>query len=266
MPEETNKAEAIEEIKKDADTDAKKVPAKKKTKRKPKSTVRKSKGNKHSSTQRYLPIAEIRNNTVLLKNGGLRAVLEVEALNFNLKSETEQQGIIAGYQSFINSITFPIQIVVRSRRVNIAPYLKEIKLMAKNQKNPLLKKQTESYAMFVEKVVEVADIMKKKFYVIVPLDDQAIQQKKSTLRQLFSWLQIDDSGGRAVQRYKSFVSKHTKLIDRLNLVQSGLNSIGLITHRLNTKELIELYYETYNPHASAVQKLNEDLNLDQFAI
>src|SRR5438270_10861132 len=89
----------------------------------PKSTVRNRKKGALTSTQRFLPIAEIRGDTVLLKNGGYRAVLEVEALNFNLKSETEQQGIISGYEAFVNTISFPLQIVIRSAKMNIDPYL-----------------------------------------------------------------------------------------------------------------------------------------------
>lgn len=250
------------EAKKSADAKSKKK------EKKPKSTVRnRNKQNSKAAAQRFVPIAEIRNDTVLLKNGGMRAVLEVEALNFNLKSETEQKGIIAGYQAFINSLNFPIQIVVNSRRVNIDPYIKDIRSMAKNQQNPLLKKQTESYAQFVEKVVEVADIMTKKFYVIVPLDDEEQGRgQPQALKQFFSWMQIDDSESKAVQRYKSFMGKHTKLMDRINLVQSGLNSIGLLSHRVKTRDLIELYYKTYNPKISADQKLNKNLNTDNLVL
>ena len=239
-------------------------PKKQKKKKKAKDSVRKRNAqNAKAAAQRFVPIAEIRNDTVLLKNGGMRAVLEVEALNFNLKSETEQKGIISGYQSFINSINFPLQIVVNSRRVNIDPYLKEIRTMAKNQQNELLKNQTESYVKFVEKVVEVADIMTKRFYVVVPLDDEEQGRgQPNSMKQFFSWMQIDDSESRAVQRYKSFVHKHTKLIDRINLVQSGLNAIGLIAHRVKTRDLIELYYKTYNPKISADQKLSKDPNTD----
>ena len=239
-----------------------------KKKKKIKSTVRKRKENSRAAMQRFLPIAEIRNDTVLLKSGGLRAVLEIEALNFNLKSETEQKGIIAGYQAFINSLNFPVQVVVSSRKVNIDPYIKEIRNMAAGQDNELLRNQTESYATFVEKVVEVADIMKKKFYVIVPLDDVENDKggQAGAFKQLFSWLQIDDSEARAVQRYKSFLGKHTRLVDRMNLVQSGLNSIGLLSRRMNTRDLIELYYQTYNPETSADQKLGSNINTENLVL
>jgi Fe2+ transport system protein B len=221
-------------------------------------TVRKRKGNNKAASQRYVPIAEIRNDTVILKTGGLRAVMDVEALNFNLKSETEQQGIIAGYQAFINTLSFPVQVVIRSRKVNIDPYISQIRDIARKQENDLLRDQTIAYANFIEKIVDVADIMTKKFYIIIPLDDS--QEKKSALSNFFKWLGLDDTEAKAIQRYRDFVQKHSKLKDRINLVESGLNNIGLITKRLTTGQLIELYYQSYNPHTSQEQKLQDNIN------
>ena len=220
--------------------------------------VRRRKRNKKIATQRFVPISEIRNDTVLLKKGGLRAVLEVETLNFNLKSETEQQGIIAGYESFINTLTFPLQIVIRSTKVNIDPYIEQIRQKAAVQDNDLLREQTESYGLFVEKIVEVADIMLKRFLVVVPLDDT--EEKKSPLSQFFSWIGIDDSKAKITYHRKYFNEKASKLKDRVNLVDAGLRNIGLSTRRLSTMELIEMYYEIYNPTTSQEQKLPKDLN------
>ena len=126
-------------------------------------TVRKKKKAFSLSTQRYLPIAEIREDTVLLKNGGLRSFLKVNSINFNLKSEIEQQGIIAGYQSFVNTLIFPIQILIRSTKLNIDPYIQSMKNRAGNQSSPLLKEQTLDYADFMEKLVDIADIMQKNY-------------------------------------------------------------------------------------------------------
>lgn len=223
-----------------------------------KDTVRKRLKGTKAATQRFVPISEIRNDTVILKKGGLRAVLEVEALNFNLKSETEQQGIIAGYESFINTLVFPLQIVVRSTKVNIDPYIESIRGMASKQENELLREQTEAYANFMEKIVEVADIMQKRFLVVVPLDDA--EEKKSALSQFFGWLGIDDSSSKVNSRRKYFMEKAAKLKERVNLVESGLHNVGLRTRRLSTMELIELYYKIYNPKTSQEQKLPQDLN------
>ncbi|TSC58324.1 MAG: hypothetical protein Greene041662_769 [Candidatus Peregrinibacteria bacterium Greene0416_62] len=222
-----------------------------------KSTVRNGKKDAHASTQRFMPIAEIRNDTVLLKNGGLRAVLQIEPLNFNLKSELEQQGIIAGYEAFVNTLTFPIQIVLRSTNVNIDPYMEQTRAQAEKQKNPLLKAQTEAYAAFIEKIVDVADIMQKRFFVIIPLDDVPGQAAKrpGLLNQFLSWISVDDTGSKAGTRYRHFPEKSIQLKDRVQQVQAGLHNLGLNSRRLPTQDLIELYYQVYNPKASQEQKL-----------
>lgn len=229
------------------------MPEKKPTTGQAKDTVRSRKKSSLTSTQRFLPIAEIRNDTVMLKNGGLRAVLQVEALNFNLKSETEQLGIISGYQAFVNSLNFPIQIVVRSSKIDIDPYLNQIRALAAKQQNPLLKEQTVAYADFVEKLVDVADIMQKKFYVVVPLD--GAPRKRTLIEQFFGWMSPDDSMAKATARQKDFIRQAPLLKDRVNLVMTGLENIGLSSNRLSTQELIEMYYQIYNPHTSQEQKL-----------
>ncbi len=226
--------------------------------RKPiKSTVRNGKKKLHGSTQRFLPIAEIRNDTVLLKNGGLRAVLKVEPLNFNLKSETEQQGIIAGYEGFVNTLTFPVQVVVRSTKVNIDPYMEQTRIQAERQTNPLLKAQTEAYATFIEKIVDVAEIMQKRFFVVVPLDDFSLSAGKrpGLLTQFMGWVGVDDTGAKTAARYRSFPDKSIQLKDRVQQVQAGLHNVGLNSNRLSTQELIELYYQIFNPKTSQEQKI-----------
>lgn len=228
-----------------------------------KSTVRSRKKSALVSTQRFLPIAEIRSDTVMLKNGGLRAVLQVEALNFNLKSETEQQGIIAGYEGLVNTLTFPLQIVVRSSKMNIDPYLAALRDLGEKQQNPLLKNQTFSYANFVEQLIDVADIMQKRFYVVVPLDQSARQ--RGLLEQFFSWISPDDSTVKAAQRSRDFAAGGRSLKDRVNLMQAGLENIGLMCKRLSTHQLIELYYQIYNPKTSQEQKLpgEDQLKVDR---
>ncbi|MBI3331819.1 TraC family protein [Candidatus Peregrinibacteria bacterium] len=222
----------------------------------PKSTVRQRKKNTLSSTQRFVPIGEIRNDTVLLKNGGFRAVLSVEALNFNLKSETEQQGIISGYESFVNTLHFPLQVVLRSSKMNIDPYLTQLRAIADKQQNDLLRDQTNAYASFVEKLVDVADIMQKRFFVIVPFDHTI--RKKSLVEKFFGWISPDDRSAKASQRNRDFTEASKQLKDRVNLVTTGLENIGLTSHRLSTHELIELYYQIYNPQTSQEQKLPGD--------
>ncbi|MDO8648907.1 MAG: hypothetical protein Q7R81_03925 [Candidatus Peregrinibacteria bacterium] len=221
-----------------------------------KSTVRQRKKTQASSAQRFLPIAEIRNDTVLLKNGGMRAILLVEAINFNLKSEAEQQGIIAGYQSFVNTLTFPIQIVIRSARLNIDPYLSQLRTIASMQQNELLRNQTVAYASFVEHLVDVADIMQKHFYIVVPMDTST--HKKTFLEKFFEWMHQDDTVARASQRNREFLDHSKELQDSIELISTGLENIGLKTRRVLTHELVELYYQIYNPKTAQEQHLPEE--------
>lgn len=232
-----------------------------------KDTIRARRKNYAVSTQRYLPIAEIKEDTVLLKNGGLRAVLKVTSLNFNLKSEIEQQGIIAGYQGFVNTLIFPIQIVVRSARLNIDPYIETLEEQAKKHSSELLKSQTLDYADFMEKLVNVADIMQKSFYIIVPMDGTT-KPKRSLLTRFFDWLNVDDTRAKALQRSREFKALSKVLRDRITLLQSGLENIGVKVRRLTTQELVQLYYSTYNSETSQKQKLGtpEDMGIDKSTI
>jgi len=224
-----------------------------------KSTVQARKRKALATTQRFLPVAEIRGNAMMLKNGGMRAVLEVEALNFNLKSETEQQGIIAGYGSFVNSLTFPIQISIRSTRTNIDEYLGKVKESGQQQKSQLLRDQTDSYVRFMQKLIEVADIMEKRFYVVIPLDHSV--RKKTLVEQFLDWMHLDDTLGKASARNREFPGLIKQLNERCELVLSGLTNIGLHARRLDTRELIELMYKVYNPKTSQLEKIPADTDL-----
>ncbi len=222
-----------------------------------KSTVRTRQSGTSASTQRYLPVAEIRNNTIVLKNGGMRGVLAIEALNFNLKSETEQQGIIAGYGSFVNTLDFPLQIMIRSTKTNIDDYLKQVREIGNKHENELLKNQTLAYANFMQKLIEMADIMQKRFYVIVPVDHSV--RHKTMFEQFFDWIHPDDSSAKASTRSHEFTSASSKLTERMDLISSGLSNVGLHVKRLNTRDLIELLYQTYNPKTAQIQKLPMDI-------
>ena len=231
-------------------------------------TVRARKGSGVSaSTQRYLSIAEIKNDTILLKNGGMRAVLAIEAINFNLKSEVEQKAIIAGYGSFVNTLTFPIQIIVRSTKTNIDEYLQNLHAIENTQQNELLKTQTGAYLAFMERLVSIADIMQKRFFVVVPFDHSL--RHKTKVEQFFDWMSPDDSSGKALQRSKEFYRGSKLLGERVDLVSSGLTNIGLHIRRLPTRDLIEVFYQIYNPKTAQTQKLpknEEELNLEEAAL
>lgn len=228
-------------------SDEQKLPARK-------NSVRGGKKNEATAVQRFLPIAEIKQDTVVLKNGGIRAVLGVTSMNFSLKSDDEQQAIINSYQQFLNSVTFPIQIVVRSTKLNVDSYIADLERRAAEQKNPLLKEQTLDYAHYIDRLIDVSDIMQKRFFVVIPMDPVGAI-KVSFLQKYLSWLNPGDTREKALTRKRQFDELFATLRDRVTIVQSGLSSVGLASERLTTSELIELYYEIYNPGTSREQKL-----------
>lgn len=135
---------------------------------------------KDSSTQRYLPFSEIRENIMIMKDGSSRMVLKVHAMNFNLKSTEEQDAIIISYQRFLNSLNFPIQIVIRSVKVDIESYINRLKNLALKQSNTLLQEQTYKYVDFLTNLVDLAQIMKKEFYIIIPHDMENNESVRKT--------------------------------------------------------------------------------------
>lgn len=212
-----------------------------------------------ASTQTHLKIGEIRDNILVLKNGGVRAVLKTTSINFNLKSEEEQKAIIYSYQSFLNSLEFPIQILVRSKKLNIDSYIEQVHELGDKQKNSLLQEQTYEYADFVRKLVDYADIMEKEFYVIIPFDPMraADAAKGNSIQAFFQNMAPRDSYTDIKTRHAEFNRLKKALMQRVNIVESGLENCGLKTNQLQTMELIELFYGIYNPNVSKSSKLKD---------
>lgn len=223
-----------------------------------KDTVRQSKKVVGTATQLYLPISEIRDDTIVLKNGGVRAILETSSINFNLKSETEQDAIIYSYQSFLNSLEFPIQIVVHSRRLEIDNYIQKLKQIQEQQNNHLLKNQTAEYIEYITRLVEYADIMEKKFYVTVSYNPPRAE-KLNIFEKFWQSLHPRDSFTAIQQRHGEFEELKKRLAQRVNIVTSGLENCGLKTEMLKTQQLIEVFYKIYNPITSRNQKLENVL-------
>lgn len=226
-----------------------------------KDTVKNKKTSSAQGTQLYLNIAEIKDNVVVLKNGGLRAVLQTSSINFNLKSEEEQNAIIYSYQNFLNSLDFPIQIVVQSRKLDIDKYIENVKEFGEKHVNPLLKEQTNQYCDYIHKLVEYADIMEKKFYVIVPYDPYRAR-KENMLKKFLNYISSGDTIENIRRRHKEFEEMEKNLMERVNAVMVGLENCNLRVAQLSTANLIELFYETYNPFSSRNQKLEELAKID----
>lgn len=203
--------------------------------------------------QSYLNIAEIREDVVVLKDGTLRAVLLVSSINFSLKSEDEQNAIVQAYMQFLNSLDFPIQVVIQSRRMNIDDYMNKLKEAEMVQKNELLRNQIVDYRSYVRQLVDLAEIMQKRFYLVVPLDP-SYEGKKGIMDRLSSILTPLVTIRLTEERFKSH---KTALMLRVNNVISGLQGMSLNAVMLDTQSLIELYYTVYNPELFETQRMSD---------
>lgn len=197
---------------------------------------------KTEPTQKYLKVSEVKNDTIVLKDGGLRAVLAVSSTNFALKSEEEQNAIIAGYQNFLNSLEFPVQVLMHSRILDIEGYLTKLRGLASAQTNELLRIQMTEYIEYVAKLVEFANIMSKTFYVIVPYSARG-EKKETFLGKVGN---LFNPTAQITSHEEGFERAKIHLDERVSHVSSALGSIGLRSILLDTRELIELLYESYN--------------------
>jgi type IV secretory pathway VirB4 component len=201
--------------------------------------------------QKNLALAEIKNDTVLMKDGTLRAVLMVSSINFALKNEDEQQAIVSAYVSFLNGLDHPLQIVIQSRQLNIKPYLEKLAQKEREQPNELLRMQIADYRSFVAELVSLGKIMSKNFYVVVPFDP--LSNKKRGF-----WSRASEVLNPAVTvrlKDERFLKRKYDLDQRVRQIESGLTGMGLEVVRLDTQSLIELFYSTYNPDIALSEPL-----------
>lgn len=210
---------------------------------------------KGQSTQQYLDVEEIRDGVMVLRDGGLRAIVMVSSMNFALKSSEEQEAIIYAYQSFLNSLEFPIQIVVQSRQLDIDAYLDTLRKMEAEQSSELLRIQTAEYIEYVAQLVELSHIMSKSFYIVVPFSPQE-GKKESWLDKVFNPTKS------MVHRETDFKRYRDLLMQRVDHIATGLQGVGLRIALLETQELIELLYNTYNPATFQQETLTDVNKLD----
>lgn len=208
---------------------------------------------KTKTTQEFLPINEIRDGVVVLKGGGLRMVLICSSLNFSLKSPDEQQAILLQYQNFLNSLDFPIQIFLNSRKLDIRPYIEILENRQKEQTNELIKIQTKEYIQFIKKFTDEVNVMAKSFFIVIPYDPLVIDSAK------MGWLSKVLPGSKSATpktKQNVFEENKTQLEQRVAVVEQGLGRFGVRTAPLGTEELVELYFKIFNPGETAVPSLN----------
>ncbi len=201
-----------------------------------------STGKKAESTQKYLSMAEVKGDTVIMKDGSLRSVVAVSSTNFALKSEDEQNALTGAYQNFLNALDFPIQILMHSRVLEIQDYLEKLRGLAAGQTNELLRIQMTEYIEYVARLVEYANIMSKNFYVVIPytLGEPMKDTLMSKVKKIFN------PAVNIAMKEEEFEKAGEKLEERVSQVMGGLGVMGLRTMKLNTEDLIELLYQSYN--------------------
>jgi len=197
--------------------------------------------------QQFVPIKEIRDGVIILKDGGLRAVVLASSINLSLKSADEQRAVIMQFQSFLNSLDFSVEICVQSRRLDIRPYLTLLENRLREIEEPLLKVQTREYIEFIRNFTETVNIMTKSFFVVVPYSSAAATAGGglTAFSNLFFGKKKEASKKSSAEL--DFEEKRSQLNQRLGMIESGLSRMGIRTAKLGTEEAVELFYKVFNP-------------------
>lgn len=217
-----------------------------------------------TSTQRYLPFSQIRDNVIIMKDSSARVVLKCSTINFLLKSTEEQDAIIMSFQRFLNSIDFPIQIIIRSTKLDIETYLNKLNTLAIKQTNTLLQNQTYEYIEYLKKLIEVAQIMKKDFYIVVAVDsewDTSVRDLSFLWRFKNFWASINGQDELLnIKNQIKTLNKHKKsLSTRVNAVKTSLESIWIRATELDKTDLVKFLSEYYNPTLDSFTNLKTDI-------
>lgn len=212
------------------------------------------------TTQDHLDIFDIKDNFTILKNGTVCAVIQTTAVNFDLLSEIEQDAIIAAFSMLLNSITFPIQVVVRSRKLDISKYVEKVRKIESKITDPLLKAQAESYRKFVQEVIKVNEVLDKKFYVVIPSGNSIITEKGGSA---FDWLlKLAGTQNKRVDINLEKVLQEGKvdLAPKVDHMIREFGRLGVKARQLSTQELVELYFDIYNPSNTYGQRIRTNVD------
>ncbi len=205
------------------------------------------------ATQQFVPIERVRDGIIVLKTGELRSIIITSSLNLALKSEDEQQAVLSQFQNFLNSLDFPVEFFIQSRKLNIKPYIELLQARSDEVVEDLLKIQIKEYMGFITRFAEETNIMTKHFFIVVPYIAAGTAQKSSSL------MSFGTSGDNLAQD-SAFDTARIQLEQRIATVTQGLTRFGLRGQKLGTEEAIELFYKLFNPGEQdhAAPKLNQD--------
>lgn len=229
------------------------------------SKIQKSKHDKVFNTETMLPISEINNDTIILKDGWIRGILKVTGLNMDLKNFDEQEIVLQQYKRFLNGLNFPIQLLIRNTYLDLSGYLTYLKKNIKKIDNKELKGQGDAYTTFLEKIdLQQGLIYVKEFYIIIPFytggnDNKEIN--KVRYKKLMNVLNAKDSTEKVVARYRGFLKGKSQLDTRCNLIIDWLNGLGIPVNRVSTADIINLLFRCYNPllHNDQAQSPEENI-------
>ena len=208
-----------------------------------------------AATQSHLMFNEIKDGIVVMRDGSLRMVILASALNFDLKSPQEQDSIEYAYQGFLNGLHFPIQIIIRSRKLQLDNYLERLEVIQANEESPLIAGLMEDYIYNVRGLLDQVNIMNKEFYVVVPYYVEALAKKRDNAG--FKFASLFQGTQDVVQTTAIYEQRKRDLIQRTNLVAQGLAQLGIRAAVLSTQEVIELYYTGYNQEEAISQDLTD---------
>jgi hypothetical protein len=213
---------------------------------------------KAEATQEFVPLKEVRDGVVILKDGSLRALLMASSINLALKSGDEQQAIIGQFQNFLNSLEFPVQFFVESRDLDIRPYVALLEERYTAELDDLMKIQIREYIIFIKDFTERANIMSKNFFIIVPYDPALIERGGGV--SALSSLIPNSKANTNVLTNEQFEQYRTQLEQRISVIEQGLVRTGVRVVKLGTEEVIELFYKLFNPG-----ELEKPLQINQLA-
>jgi hypothetical protein len=203
---------------------------------------------KPKPAQEFIPFREIRDGIVVMKDGTLESILMTSSLNISLKSQDEQEAILAQFQNFLNSLEFSVQFYVQSRRLDIRPYIALLEDREREQINELMKIQTREYIDFIRNFTESTNIMSKSFFIVIPYSTNVGSGIK---KQWYSLPSFNAQNTQKIQATKewleNFEESKTQIEQRISIIEQGLSRIGIRVAQLGTEELIELFYKIFNP-------------------
>lgn len=209
-----------------------------------------------------MDIVDIKDNVVVLQNGGIAAVIQTRAVNFNLLTDIEQDAIIASFSMLLNSITFPVQVVIRSKKLDITKYIEKVIRVERQITDPLLKKQAEAYRKFVQEVIKQNEVLDKSFYVVVPAGGTA--SAGDVASQPFGWFtKLLGRQNRRVSNIdvdrtiKSYMPELSPKVDHLI---KQFNRLNIQSKQLTTQELVQLYFDIYNPVSKHNQRIQTNID------